>query len=215
MLKRSLLNIIFFSSLFVACKKETEYNVTAVNDIVSFTIALESQQVNAVVKGDSLLVYWPWPVPLPATVTPGIVVAAGASISPASGTAVNLATGTSYTVTVNGRQKTYYLKIIKNWPALEMKGTTNSIQTGRRRKITFTGLNYLLPDVSQTKLTLVSRKTGQHYEAAVETITDFTLAIRIPATIPIDSSFDDGNWVIIENAGRTLELKAYLIYITG
>ena len=215
MFKRSVFYIVFFCFLFVACKKETEYNIAAVSDIVSFTIALDGQQVNAVVKNDSLLIYWPWPVPLPATIAPDITVAAGASLSPASGTAVNFVTGTSFQVTAGGRQKKYYLKIIKNWPALEMKGTSNSIQTARGRKITLTGLNYLLPDLSQTKFTLVSRKTGQRYEAVVETITDFTLAIRIPANIPVDSSFDDGNWVVIENAGRTLELKAYLIYITG
>lgn len=213
--------IVFFSIasyclLLVACKKDTEYNVTAVNDIVSFTIPVEGQQVNAIVKGDSLLVYWPWPVLLPATITPDVVVATGASLSPASGTAVNFVTGTSYRVTVDGKQKNYYLKIIKNWPELDIRTKNNTVRVAGGGKLTINGLSYLMPDLSMSKLTLISRKTGLRYETTAETITDFTLGVRIPKnTLPIDTSLEDGYWVLIENAGRTLELKNYIIYING
>lgn len=202
--------------LFAACKKETEYNVTAVNDIISFTVTADGQQINAIVKDDSLLIYWPWPVMLPATITPDIVVATGISLSPASGTPVNFATGTAYRVTIAGKQKSYYLKIIKNWPDLDIRTRSNTARIAGGGKLTINGLNYLLPDISMSKLILISRKTGVRYETTPETITEFTLGVRIPkGVLPVDTSLDDGYWVLIENAGRTLELRNYIIYING
>src|SRR5699024_6254922 len=71
----------------------------------------------AAIHEDSIIVYWPQRIPGSMDITPTIEVAEKATVSPASGTSIELATGTPVTVTAeDGTQKVYYIKLIQNLP---------------------------------------------------------------------------------------------------
>ncbi|WEK33845.1 MAG: hypothetical protein P0Y53_15255 [Candidatus Pseudobacter hemicellulosilyticus] len=207
----------FIACLFVAlmaCKKETEYRNEPVQALHSFSITAGETILEAAIKDDSLVVYWPWPVLLPETISPVISLAAGASISPASGTAVPLTTGTRYTLKKeDGSEQVYYLKLVNNWPALDTRYIKNTVNSGRGERLNLSGLRYFIGDKEKTSMSLISRINGEETPLNIETITDRTIGGRLPQTLPIDTDYDQGHWVKLVNAGRTLEMKEYIIYI--
>src|SRR5690606_14000249 len=89
--------------LLASCKKEYETAPTPYNEITSFKIAyLDGQDtLRAIIDGETIHIVWPatldWPVP--ETVHPEIKISPDASVSPASGEAISLSSGTTYTVT--------------------------------------------------------------------------------------------------------------------
>ncbi|NIG56391.1 hypothetical protein [Chitinophaga sp. Cy-1792] len=141
------------------CRKETEYAPSPYKEIESFSVATSANTMMlGAVDGDSILIYWPSYISQPATVMPEIKVSGKATITPASGTAIALATGTKYTVTAaDGSKKAYFLKLIINQPGIQVnenasyaavKGGVISINTNKDVK-------YLVEDATVTKAALV------------------------------------------------------------
>lgn len=100
----------------VSCKKEYETVPSPYNEITSFKVAYLGGQdsLRAVIDGETIRIAWPATVdwPMPTTVQPGIKVSSGARVSPASGEAVPLSSGTIFTVTAaDGSVRTYTLQV--------------------------------------------------------------------------------------------------------
>ncbi|WP_142687701.1 hypothetical protein [Chitinophaga polysaccharea] len=181
-------------ALITSCKKETEHAPSPYNKIESFAVTTDGNGViNAAVNGDSILVYWPAYVTLPATVSPLIRVSDNASVAPASGTAVKLVTGTKFTVTSqSGAARNYFLKLVLNQPAIRfnenvsyavLKGGTFSINTNRDVK-------YLVEDATRTKAYLVN-------PAGKEDVLSISFNVRnnihyVDVTVPENISFSEG-----------------------
>lgn len=113
-----LICLIGITSLFTACKK-TEYEQIKrpYNNIERFSLAAYGNldSVNAVISGDTVYIYWNGETAPPATITPVISISAGASIMPASGTAVTFKDTTTYTVTAeDGSIRKYKIKPVFN-----------------------------------------------------------------------------------------------------
>ncbi|MEJ5053863.1 hypothetical protein [Sphingobacterium sp. MYb382] len=110
------------SSLFFLSCQKTNYEQLKrpYTDVLSFKIASEYKGIdslNAVISGDSISIYWDPATPLPASITPHIQVAAGATVLPASGQSVPFNNKTVFTVTAeNGTTKTYRLAPQTNHP---------------------------------------------------------------------------------------------------
>ncbi|QBQ42081.1 hypothetical protein E2P86_13345 [Sphingobacterium psychroaquaticum] len=125
---------LLFSSLFLASCNKTNYDYEQkpYKEILSFKIATVSHgtdSVNAVISGDSISIYWDPSVPLPATITPTIHVANGATVQPASGVAVPFSDKTIYNVTAeDGSVKAFRLKPVYNLPV----PTVSEIKTVNR-----------------------------------------------------------------------------------
>lgn len=111
--------ILALPALFAACSKTVyDQETRPYTDIISFYIEGQvagKQQLQGVISNDSIVVYWNPEVAQPSNIVPTIQVAAGASISPASGTSVAFSNDTKYTVTAeNGDTKEYTLRIKTN-----------------------------------------------------------------------------------------------------
>lgn len=202
-----------------SCKKETAYNVMSDNDIISYTVVAGEYDLTASVQQDSIYIYWPWPSVLPPTIKPAIVTGANVSINPASGIEVPLVTGTSYTIkTSDGRQKTFYLKVVKNWPDIEdvtvlRGGEPVSSVLGTGEVFNMQNLRNLIADKNQTKVFLISRKEGKEFEADIKDMDEISIRFTIPTVDPLDESEDEGWWIQVENAGRKALLKKQYVLI--
>ncbi|SEB08114.1 hypothetical protein SAMN05660909_05268 [Chitinophaga terrae (ex Kim and Jung 2007)] len=182
------------AALMTACKKETAYVNSPYHNIESFTVTTaDLGALSGAVNGDSIVLYWPSYSAIPAKVAPVIKVSANATITPASGTEVPLATGTKYTVKAqDGQSKDYFLKVVLNQPGIQfnetvsyyaLKGQTVSINTNRDVK-------YLVEDAAKTKAFLVDND-GKEAELNVA----FTVREKIhyiDITIPADIAFKEG-----------------------
>ncbi|MFD2599268.1 hypothetical protein ACFSQ3_09910 [Sphingobacterium corticis] len=104
-------------ALFLVSCSKTEYETAKQPYTDVLSVYLSGQNVGndplrGVVSKDSIIVYWNPQLTKPENVTPTIQIAKGATISPASGTAVPFNGETTYTVTAeNGDSKTYVFKI--------------------------------------------------------------------------------------------------------
>lgn len=214
-----IVRLIYFGSLAVAfalvtsCKKETEYASSPYNKIEGFAVTTEgSGVINAAVNGDSILVYWPTYATLPATVSPVIRVSENATITPASGTAVSLVTGTKFTVTSqSGVAKDYFLKLVLNQPGIQFnenvsyavtKGGTFSINTNRDVK-------YLVEDAAGTKAYLVNTE-GKEEELRI------TFQVRnnihyVDVTVPENIPFSEGAYKLKFTSGQVSAVTAEAI----
>ena len=191
-------------ALITSCKKETAYADSPYNKIENFAVTTSGTGlINAAVNGDSILVYWPAYAALPATVSPVIRVSDNATITPASGTPVNLVTGTKFTVkSQSGAVKDYFLKLVLNQPGIQFnenisytapKGGTFSISTNRDVK-------YLVEDVASTKAWLVNT-------AGKEEALNIVFQVRnnihyVDVTIPENISFSEGAYKLKFTSGQ-------------
>lgn len=197
-------------ALVTSCKKETGYASSPYNKIESFVVTTGgSGVIYAAVNGDSILVYWPTYTALPATVSPVIRVSDHATVTPASGTAVNLATGTKFTVTSqSGTARNYFLKLVLNQPGIQfnenvsyavLKGGTFSINTNRDVK-------YLVEDAASTKAYLVNT-AGREEELRVA----FQVRNNIhyaDVTVPENISFSEGAYQLKFTSGQVSAVTA-------
>jgi hypothetical protein len=157
--------IAFISLLFTACKKETEYAADTSKRIVSYAFDNGTGEiVKAVVSGDSLLVYWPSYLVKPAAIIPAIELSENAIISPASGTSVALATGTTYKVTAqDGSTRNYYLKIIGNQPDIWINEKQVNVPRGTTYLANSDKEEFwnLIKDTNQTKMYIIDSLGGE------------------------------------------------------
>jgi hypothetical protein len=107
------ISILFLFSLN-ACKKE--YPPLPYTDILSFSVTdANGQPLKAVIENNEIVLHWPAGQAVPQEITPSIIVADKASISPVAGTKVSFKESVTYTVTAeDGTTSTYKLKPVVN-----------------------------------------------------------------------------------------------------
>lgn len=107
------ISILFIISLS-ACKKE--YPALPYTDILSFSVTdSNGEPLKAVIQNNEIILYWPAGQVVPQEITPSIIVADKASISPVAGTKVSFKESVTYTVTAeDGTSTTYKLKPVVN-----------------------------------------------------------------------------------------------------
>lgn len=142
----AMLALVIACALHTACKKDYEQTPYNYTDILSFSYTDTAGTLRkAAIKGDSILVYWPQRLTTSPDITPTIVVAEKATVSPASGSAVKLANGTPVTVTAeDGSKKTYYIRLVQNLPDIVLAAsavTGELTMTIARGKTTSFGLD--------------------------------------------------------------------------
>lgn len=128
--------LLLLTVLFASCSKtELEQAKSPYLDILSFKLTNTFNGIDsldAVISGDSISIYWDQDVEKPAKITPIIKLSKGATISPASGEAVDFSNETIYTVKAeDGTTKTYRLTPILNTPipVVSLFTTTNPVLT--------------------------------------------------------------------------------------
>ncbi|GEP93803.1 hypothetical protein [Chitinophaga cymbidii] len=150
---------------FAACKKETEHAPYPYHRITSFAVQTNgADSVSGAITADTVIIYWPYHLPLPEQVRPKVTVSENATVSPASGTAVDFATGTKYTVEAqDGGLKDYFLKVIVQQPAIQLyTGFGQSVVFGS--DMTYdnsTTLRYVIRDNQQTHYFLVDAENNE------------------------------------------------------
>lgn len=142
-----------------ACSKETVEAPYPYNELKTFrVVSAAGDTIPAAIADGSIILYWPFDEPVPANITPLIAVSDKATVSPASGTAVELKDGLSYVVTAQtGATATYKLRLVVNQPEVAISSATDMVgQLGATMSIA--GITYLIPDESVTSAYLVSGK---------------------------------------------------------
>ena len=123
---------VMIAGLIISCEEEVvdrfvdvpgdtvTVNISCLNQIIAFQVEEFSEDtvLEAAIKEDSLIVYWPSSVKAaPATISPNILIPEGASVTPLSGESVPFETGTLFTVTAeNESDRAYILKVVFNQP---------------------------------------------------------------------------------------------------
>lgn len=163
--------ILLFALIFMACKKEQQ--ASPYSNIVNFTVKdAKGAVLKAGIENNELLLYWPPEQAVPDFISPTITVAAGAEISPASGTQVPFKDGTTYTVRAkNGSTTTYKIKLKINSLIPYVRAVNFTVYKGRTflskgSSVTILG-DYFSSDVSLVKVFLLA-KDGKEAEVKVE-----------------------------------------------
>lgn len=162
------IHILQFLAIFMlvltcwSCK--TEYPSLPYNDIESFSIQdADGKTLSASIVNDQIILYWPPLVDQPESITPTIKVSELATITPASGTAIQLQSDKPITYTVraqDGSSKNYTLIFQYNQPLV--KGIMNLLEGKyylsypKNGDLVVRGEN-ILPDEAQTKGYLVDK----------------------------------------------------------
>ena len=161
-------HIIRFLAIFMlaltcwSCK--TEYPSLPYNDIESLSIQdAAGKTLSASIVNDQIILYWPPLVEQPESITPTIKVSELATITPASGTAIQLQSDKPITYTVraqDGSSKNYTLVFQYNQPLVQAKMNLLEgkyyLSYPKNEPISIRGENILL-DEAQTKGYLVDK----------------------------------------------------------
>ena len=150
-----------------ACSKEKVEAPYPYHELKTFkVVAASGDTIQAAVAEGSIILYWPFDEPVPATITPLISVSEKATVSPASGTAIALKDSVSYVVSAQtGATASYKLRVIVNQPELQINDGTDMVgQLGANLSIG--GITYVIPDLNVTSAYLVS-STGVETKCAV------------------------------------------------
>lgn len=166
-LKKQIHNFQFLAIFMLAltcwsCK--TEYPSLPYNDIESFSIQdADGKTLSASIVNDQIILYWPPLVEQPESITPTIRVSELATITPASGTAIQLQSDKQITYTVraqDGSSKNYTLVFQYNQPLVQAKMNLLEgkyyLSYPKNEPISIRGENILL-DETQTKGYLVDK----------------------------------------------------------
>ncbi|WP_157262475.1 hypothetical protein [Pedobacter sp. PACM 27299] len=186
-----------FLTIFSACKKE--YTDFPYHNIEQFQVSIdEKSNIDAVIKGDSIILYWPPFINIPDSITPQITVSERASILPASGKKVAYSDKTSYRVTAqDGNTKVYHLKRLNNQPIFDFE----LARTMTRGGLFLLSGSYFVADTSKTKVYLIDKSKK---ETRINPIALLTTA-RLNAAVPAVSVIDTGSYHIKMITGsRTL-----------
>ncbi|TWW00761.1 hypothetical protein [Chitinophaga pinensis] len=168
-----------------ACSKEKVEAPYPYHELKTFKIvATTGDTIQAAVADGSIILYWPFDEPVPATITPLISVSDKATVSPASGTAIAIKDSVSYVVTAQtGATASYKLRVIVNQPDLQINdGIDMAGQLGANMSIG--GITYLIPDVNISSAYLVSA-TGVETKCTINGFTelganDYALEMATP-----------------------------------
>ncbi|WP_148230706.1 hypothetical protein [Chitinophaga pinensis] len=142
-----------------ACSKEKVEAPYPYHELKTFkVVAVTGDTIQAAIADGSIILYWPFDEPVPATITPLVTVSDKATVLPASGTAIAVKDSVSYVVTAQtGVTASYKLRIIVNQPELQINSGTDMVgQLGANLSIG--GITYVIPDLNVTSAYLVSAK---------------------------------------------------------
>lgn len=199
----------------VSCKKETEYAPYPYNEIQSLKITAGSETISAAVSADSIIIYWPSYLDKPEKISPAIVVSENATVTPASGTEVNFATGTKFSVKAqNGAVKDYFLKIVINQPPIQLAEVEyHTYLAEKGGSYTFTNgtyLRYVIPDPAITSFYLIDSSNTEHRLEISFTEGDQDMVV----TVPNDNTFKMGGHKIrIVSGTQTVVSENYIFGI--
>ncbi|PRD55813.1 hypothetical protein [Sphingobacterium gobiense] len=194
--------------LFGACK--TEYPDLPYAEIETFTIEdAHGDPLQAVIKGDEIIIYWTPLEDEPETIRPVITLSEGASISPASGEVVPYSASTKYTVTAqDGSRKTYTFRPEGGQP-IPYLNSINNTEININGVVALLG-DYFLPDADKTKVYLMAGE--QEYELTeFRRFTNSSIHSVIPITTELDTGYYDvklvtGRYTLM--AGQQIHLNA-------
>jgi hypothetical protein len=193
--------LVLFVLSFISCRKEyvdkintiagdTMY-ISGMNYIKSFEVKEYSPDtiLKAGITTDTIVVYWPsYSRPLPDSIAPIITLPDSAIVSPASGKRVAFKTGITYTVTsAAGASKKYTLKVNQQSPVPWFYYNPASITLGD--VITLAG-DQFWQDTSQTKVYLVSARSGIAYQAELFSVAITGPRFIVPLNVPTDGLYD-------------------------
>ena len=167
-----------------SCK--TEYPNLPYNDIESFSIqGADGKTLSASIVDDQIILYWPPLVNQPESITPTIRVSELATITPASGTAVQLQSDKPITYTVraqDGSSKNYTLIFQYNQPivqvSLNLLNNKYYLNLPGINPIFLRGEN-ILPDETQTKAYLVD-KDDKETLLSINQVSAFSISTNRP-----------------------------------
>lgn len=193
--------------LFAQSCTDTEYEqlLQPYNTIESYRIAGygEIDSVEAVISGDSILIYWDSKAELPATITPSILISSGATISPASGEEVAFSENTVYTVTAeDGTTRQYQLK-----PRLNQAIPVVTSASATTRWMAGTAFNingqYFIPEGDKSVIRVYAQRVRDGFEFDMTVDTASTTTTRIVAYLPeFTAEQDSGTHRIFVHVGN-------------
>lgn len=199
MMSCTLFVLVLLLSIASACKKE--YTDFPYHNIEQFEVSIdEKSNIDAVINGDSIVLYWPPFITMPDSITPQIKVSERATILPASGKKVAFSDKTTYTVTAeDGNSKVYHLKRLNNQPLFSFELARTMVRGG---PFLLSG-SYLVADTSKTKVYLVDKAKK---EIRINPIALLTTA-RLNAVVPAASVIDTGSYQIKVITGARTQIK--------
>lgn len=158
---RIFFNTLIFSVLLVLASCKKEYKDYPYSDMISFSLKDASGATfKAAITSKDITVYWPPFQKTPDSISPSIIVAEHATISPASGTKVPFKEGVKFTVTAQDGSKTVYtLKPTINQPipyitSFEDTHDFNGLTVFHPDATIFISGDYFLTDSLATKVYL-------------------------------------------------------------
>ncbi len=183
-----------------SCK--TEYPSLPYNDIESFSIQdADGKTLSASIVDDQIILYWPPLVDQPESITPTIKVSELATITPASGTAIQLQSDKPITYTVraqDGSSKNYTLVFRYNQPlvqvSLNLLNNQYYLYLPGTNPISLKGEN-IIPDETQTKAYLVDKDDN-------ETLLSFGQLTAFAITLNRPDDLKPGTYKIKVISGR-------------
>ncbi len=188
------IHILQFLAIFMlaitcwSCK--TEYPSLPYNDIESFSIQdADGKTLSASIVDDQIILYWPPLVNQPESITPTIKVSDLATITPASGTAIQLQSDKPITYTVraqDGSSKNYTLVFQYNQPLVQAKMNLLEgkyyLSHPKNEDLVVRGEN-ILPDENQTKGYLVDKDGKETLLSFSQPPTSFIAQFNTPGDL--------------------------------
>lgn len=189
-----LLAIFILTMTCWSCKKETPD--LPYNEIESFSIKDASgNTLSASIVEDRIILYWPPLVDQPKSITPTIKVSELATITPASGTSIELQSEKPITYTVraqDGSSKNYTLSFQVNQPQVQAKLNdpinTYYLKEPEKGIFTFVGEN-IIPNETQTKGYLIDKDGKQTLLSLNTALTSFVAKFTAPDNLTAGSSY--------------------------
>ncbi|MGJ1421360.1 hypothetical protein ACR79T_17200 [Sphingobacterium spiritivorum] len=170
--------------LLSSCSKE--YVDFPYNEIESFEVKdANGNALSASIVNNEIILYWPPYQEDPTTLTPTIVVSDRASISPASGTAINIKTDepARYTVKAqDGTTKTYTLKLQINQPMISARLSLSADLVYNIGSSPTIGLStqHILTDKTKTNAFLID-ESNKETQLIIETLEANGISVVVPA----------------------------------
>lgn len=196
--------------------------VSGVNRIVAFKVGEFSPDtvLEAAIKDDSLIVYWPTYKTIPSTISPDIIISEGASVNPSPGESVPFETGTKYTVTAEDQsEKEYTLKVVLYQPLpwysrtfINPESTPRNdlvvyqLRPERETNFLFIRGDLFIPDTTQTRMFVTNLDTEKETQLNITDISINLISLLVPPdlepgyhsttlTSGIHSIVDDSLWI--------------------
>ncbi|MFD2906609.1 hypothetical protein [Sphingobacterium anhuiense] len=189
-----LLAIFILTMTCWSCKKETPD--LPYKDIESFSIRDASgNTLSASIVEDRIILYWPPLVDQPESITPTIKVSEMATITPASGTSIELQLEKPIIYTVraqDGSSKNYTLSFQVNQPQVQAKLNdpinTYYLNEPEKGTFTFVGEN-IIPNETQTKGYLIDKDGKETLLSLNTALTYFIAKFTAPDNLKAGSSY--------------------------